>query len=1008
MQRRSVAVLLGALSLAVCTTPAADTFVPGVLKHEFYAGATSRAQVESGSAGSPSLVEYINTFEIPDQTPDLNNYVRRISGFFVPAATGNYVFFITSDDDSDLFLSTDATPANKRLIAQETVWSNPLEWTISAGASSLTQRRSDQFSPAGSTNKPFASGISLTAGQHYYIEAVHHEGGGGDHVAVTFKTLSDPDPDNGTDSALTGNLIGVLSPSTPIIVTQPLSRRVLPGDIVTFSTAVDPPTATLQWMKNGTAIPGETTSTYTTPAIVAGDNGASYSVSATLNGTTVQSSNAVITVGQLVAVAGAKDEIFNNATRADIEDPGFATPPDQTFVQPAFEGPTNLADNYAQRLSGLFKPAVTGDYVFFIASDDDSDLFISTDSTPANKQQIASETGWSGVRNWTGADGPGALTVDQAKAQKRSDQWVPDPANPPAAPPFANGIHLVAGTSYYLEADHHEGGGGDNLAVTFKLKGEPDPVAGDPSKITTALLAPYAQTLNGATITISGQPTNTTGLQSRTATLGISAISRYLGDASTASPGLSYQWQTAPSGSTTFTNIPGATGTSLTTPLLTLTDAGRQYRVALTAGDTNITSTAATLTVTPDTVTPRPFELLSVDGSLKALTLSFNELVDSASAQTGANYVVGSTAGASAVLDANGSNVTVNFASAIPEGANTLKITGVKDLAGNAIGANSGITFSFSRVTYAANISFDKPVAYFRFEEPTAATTATNSGTSGVEGLYMSDAGGPGPAKGEPGPRPPTFAGFDANNLAASFGGADGMDWVDAQRPYLDHLGAFSLEYWVLTTDRTNQGSRIGIVGQNDAVEYGFIDPNTIQIWTPGGGSLNTPYSFPDNTWHHIATIADGTALKNYYDGVFQNSAGNATTDYGSAAFNVHIGGGGVFDGTGNYFLGRIDECAVFDKAIPAARVLAHYNAGKSGGVLINSSSVFPPDTTGGNTTLSVTRSGNTLSISWTPTGGTLQSVSSLSGTPNWTDIGTANPTSVTIGKTNQFFRVKK
>ena len=37
-------------------------------------------------------------------------------------------------------------------------------------------------------------------------------------------------------------------------------------------------------------------------------------------------------------------------------------------------------------------------------------------------------------------------------------------------------------------------------------------------------------------------------------------------------------------------------------------------------------------------------------------------------------------------------------------------------------------------------------------------------------------------------------------------------------------------------------------------------------------------------------------------------TGGTATTSYGASIYNVHIGGGGVFDATGNYFNGNIDE----------------------------------------------------------------------------------------------------
>src|SRR5262245_840995 len=227
MKQLSPAITLAVLSITVAQ--AADVLTPGVLKHEFFPGAT-RAQVEAGTAGPPSSVDYPTSFQF---TPDVaDNYTRRVSGIFIPSTTGNYVFFVCSDDDSDLFLSTDDNPANKRLIAQETSWSNSLQWTSSGGGSSLSQKRSDQFKPSGSATAPFAGGISLTGGNRYYIEGVQHEGGGGDNFAATFKLLADADPADMTDSALTGNIIGVLAPADVAIVRQPDSRRILAGEMV--------------------------------------------------------------------------------------------------------------------------------------------------------------------------------------------------------------------------------------------------------------------------------------------------------------------------------------------------------------------------------------------------------------------------------------------------------------------------------------------------------------------------------------------------------------------------------------------------------------------------------------------------------------------------------------------------------------------------------------------------------------------------------------------------------
>src|ERR1051326_3686988 len=61
--------------------------------------------------------------------------------------------------------------------------------------------------------------------------------------------------------------------------------------------------------------------------------------------------------------------------------------------------------------------------------------------------------------------------------------------------------------------------------------------------------------------------------------------------------GLSYQWQSMPSGGSVFTNIPGATLATYTTGELALTDNGTQFRCVVTNTLSSPTSSAATLVV---------------------------------------------------------------------------------------------------------------------------------------------------------------------------------------------------------------------------------------------------------------------------------------------------------------------------------------------------------------------------------------------------------------------------
>jgi hypothetical protein len=52
-----------------------------------------------------------------------DDYGQRLRAFVLAPATGNYVFAISSDEVSELYLSTDENPAHKRLIA----WVDPRE-----------------------------------------------------------------------------------------------------------------------------------------------------------------------------------------------------------------------------------------------------------------------------------------------------------------------------------------------------------------------------------------------------------------------------------------------------------------------------------------------------------------------------------------------------------------------------------------------------------------------------------------------------------------------------------------------------------------------------------------------------------------------------------------------------------------------------------------------------------------------------------------------------------------
>jgi hypothetical protein len=89
----------------------------------------------------------------------------------------------------------------------------------------------------------------------------------------------------------------VFGADVPAILTQPLSQTVTAGATATFTATVggDGP-FTYQWLRNGVAIPGATTTSYTTAALMSGDSGSAFTLAVTNASGTTTSEKATITV----------------------------------------------------------------------------------------------------------------------------------------------------------------------------------------------------------------------------------------------------------------------------------------------------------------------------------------------------------------------------------------------------------------------------------------------------------------------------------------------------------------------------------------------------------------------------------------------------------------------------------------------------------------------------------------------------------------------------------------
>ncbi len=126
-----------------------------------------------------------------------------------------------------------------------------------------------------------------------------------------------------------------------------------------------------------------------------------------------------------------------------INHPSYPDNPEfRHIVHSLFEAPSNIGDHYGQRMHGWIKPPVTGQYIFWISGDDNSELFLSTSLNPGNAVLIGQVPGWTEPREW------GKYPQQQS------------------AP-----ITLQEGQFYYIMALMKEHEGGDNLAIGWQLPG---------------------------------------------------------------------------------------------------------------------------------------------------------------------------------------------------------------------------------------------------------------------------------------------------------------------------------------------------------------------------------------------------------------------------------------------------------------------------------------------------------------------------------------------------------
>jgi hypothetical protein len=231
----------------------------------------------------------------------------------------------------------------------------------------------------------------------------------------------------------------------------------------------------------------------------------------------------------------------------------------------------------------------------------------------------------------------------------------------------------------------------------------------------------------------------------------------------------------------------------------------------------------------------------------------------------------------------------------------------------NGIGYETGIADPLEE-SFTAKVLATQPEAYWRLNE-TNGVTAANLGSDGVSdgGGYLGNI-----VLGGAGPRPPLFPAFETNNAAPVFDGTSAS--VNGPYELVNNLPAFTIGGWIYPT--ATQPSRTGLFGQNDTMEFGFNTSSTIEIWT-SAGSVKVNYPYANNTWHYVMAVGGNGQLALYFDGMLAGSTTVSAANFGESEYDFNIGGGGIFDPSGNYFTGQIDEVAVWFRALATNEITA-------------------------------------------------------------------------------------
>ena len=285
------------------------------------------------------------------------------------------------------------------------------------------------------------------------------------------------------------------------------------------------------------------------------------------------------------------------------------------------------------------------------------------------------------------------------------------------------------------------------------------------------------------------------------------------------------------------------------------------------------------------------------------------------------------------------------------------------------------------------------PASYFRLND-TAYYPAANSGSLG----YVADGDLSLTTNNTAGPRPPAYAGFEAANTALPLDGV--KQWASFNNPSgLEISGQITLEAWVQPGSPQGDPARIishgpptvsSFLGTSPVPDFAvtnapevflridgsganYVVGSTLTVYTNnvdiGATTYSASFAVPGGdlgNWVHLVGTYDGARWRLYRNGL--QVASSVAAVGALPVINGDWAVGSTGNGWANNYAGGVDEVAIYNQALTAKQVAAHYVTGKAGTTALTI----------------VNAGGGNVIVTW-PAGTTLQECSTVNGT--YTDV---------------------